>query len=80
MSKRLTIDDAKPGTVVRLCSGGPAMTISERDTMPGYVAGAVEAMDAGDPKRDAPRQSPRWPLFVVGVMVGAVACAWVMSS
>jgi uncharacterized protein YodC (DUF2158 family) len=29
MGKQFTIDDAKPGTVVRLRSGGPAMTISE---------------------------------------------------
>jgi hypothetical protein len=53
---------------------------------PGYTAGAVEAMDAGDPKpertvyyrvidRDL---TPRWLLFVAGVMCGAVACAWVM--
>ena len=27
--------------------------IMERDTVPGYTAGAVEAMDAGDPKPSA---------------------------
>jgi hypothetical protein len=61
--------------------------IMERDAVPGYTAGAVEAMDAGDPKpertvyyrvidRDL---TPRWLLFVAGVMLGAVACAWVMT-
>ncbi len=52
---------------------------------PGYVAGAVEAMDAGDPHPGPlrmygpePMRAPRWLLFVAGVMCGAVACAWVM--
>jgi len=52
---------------------------------PGYTAGAVEAMDAGDPHPGPvqmyfpePVRVSGWLLFVAGVMCGAVACAWVM--
>ena len=53
---------------------------------PGYTAGAVEAMDAGESTPGPvqiygpePVNAPRWLLFVAGVMCGAVACAWVMT-